>query len=67
MRKANMFICSLACLHLLASRQERFRGILAAGDLRDAWRQLHPGEHGGMTWRGATWVRRRSLARSTRA
>ena len=30
---------------------------MAAGNLHDAWRQLHPGVQGGMTWRGGEHVR----------
>lgn len=44
-------VAESACL-----QQERFRNILAAGNLRDVWRQLHPGVQGGMTWRGGEWV-----------
>jgi exodeoxyribonuclease-3 len=39
------------------AEQSRFKRLLAAGRLRDAWRSLHPGEkEGGWTWRGHTWL-----------
>jgi exonuclease III len=40
-----------------AAEQTRFRTICAAGGLRDVWRVRNPGARGGMTWRGAAYVR----------
>ena len=39
-----------------AAEQERFANILAAGNMRDAWRSLNPGVTGGWTWRGAEFL-----------
>ena len=39
--------------------------ILAAGYLRDVLQQLHPGVHGSMIWRGASWVRQYASHRSS--
>ena len=34
-----------------ADEQRRFANILSAAGLVDVWRQLHPAERGGWTWR----------------
>jgi len=38
------------------AEQSRFKQLLVAGRLRDAWRSLHPGEAGGWTWRGDKYM-----------
>jgi hypothetical protein len=56
-------LCALAA----PAAQHRFAGIVEAGGLVDAWRALHPGERGGMTWRGGEGMARAAYAHSRMA